>query len=212
MEGSELPRHSTGKAPPARRPAHDPYGGLKVQEGVVDVCLSRLLTEWGVGSAALVQFNGIPDVYLINRGMRVVLEAKEEGNEKALEEQLKDRIKRNLCELAIGIIFPRAVTTGIVPPPPQEVEKRLGKAALSLLAVAQGTDGPTVIAPWRDCRLGDLPELIASLAGQAVPEGELDENVAKIKEAVSRFTQNMLGSENPEGIAKAIKEVLEGAG
>jgi hypothetical protein len=186
-------------------------GGGKVQEGVVDVALARILTEFGVGSAALVQFDGIPDVYLLSRGLRVIIEAKEQGRESQLHEQLLERLEKNLCDVAIGITFPRSVVSGLAAPSPQEVERRLHATQLGFSAFRGGDPTPVPITEGRECRLADLPELITSVASQAVPEGELERAVEDVRSAIDRFVTTVQSSPSEaEVIGKTLARVLQG--
>jgi hypothetical protein len=183
----------------------------KVQEGVVDVALARLLTEYGVGSAALVQFDGIPDVYLLSRGLRVVIEAKEKGRERELKEQLSDRLKRNVCDVSIGIVYPRSVVTGLGPPSPQEVEERLGRTRLVFSAFKAGDHDAHAITEDKECNLSDLPEMISSVASQAVPEGEIEQAVSDVRRAIGEFSQAIGSSPSTaSSIGKSLVKVLQG--
>jgi hypothetical protein len=194
-----------------KSPSGGSGSGGKVQEGVVDVALARILNDFGVGSAALVQFNGIPDVYLLSRGLRVIIEAKEQGREAQLHEQLLERVERNLCDVAIGITFPRSVVSGLSAPSPQEVERRLQAIKLGFSAYRGGDPKPIPISEGRDCRLADLPELIASVASQAVPEGELERAVEDVRSAIDQFVKAVQSSpSDAEAIGKSLGRVLQG--
>src|SRR5207302_10750251 len=105
----------------------------KVVEEVVNVALARLLEEAGIRAPALVKMNKVPDVYLVHRGIRTIIETKEEGHRKALEDQMKERLEDNLCELVIGITYPTSVVRGtITAPTVRTVERSLREAKLKI--------------------------------------------------------------------------------
>jgi len=183
--------------------------GQKVREEVVNNQLAGLLEDYGLPNAALADFNGVPDIYLLIRGVRVILETKEEGRRAELERQMEDRLARNLCEVVVGVIYPATVVTGtLAPPTTREVRRRLQDAELTVIAMASSGVGPRFVVRDLSYEAKQLPELLNKLAGEAMPEGEIEEAITRVRGSIERFVANMSGLD-AERIGHEIKKVLE---
>jgi hypothetical protein len=185
--------------------------GIKVGEQVPTIELARLLENYGLPSPALPHFNGIPDIYLVWRGLRVIIELKEEAYEKQLRDQLDDRLTRRVCDLGVGVLYPASLVSGaLTPPTPKEVERRLPITDLRIFALAPAGLGSIEIAKATRCRPSQLPELLTRYAAEAMPRAELEEAVERVGSAVGAFVNNVLSVSHADRIANRIREVLEG--
>lgn len=184
---------------------------IKVGEQVPTIELARLLENYGLPSPALPHFNGIPDIYLVWGGLRVIIELKEAAYERQLHEQLEDRLSRRVCDIGVGILYPPTLITGaLTAPTPREVERRLPSTDLKVFALAPSGLGVEEIARATRCRPSQLPELITRYAAEAMPTAELDAAIEKVGNAVVSFATNIQSIANSDRIAVRIKEVLEG--
>jgi hypothetical protein len=182
-----------------------------VREEVVDVTLAEVLGEYGLEGVSLLHLDGWPDVYLPLAGRRVLLEAKEAGQDRELEKQLDERLRGNLCDVAVGVIYPREVVVqrsgDLLPPTPQEVRNRLRETKLKLIVRTHArTIGP------RDSKLAELPELLRRLTELAVPEEVIGEAVQRIQRGVEAFTSELGGMEGIRRVVKDIESVLASVG
>ena len=181
-----------------------------VREETANVVLAEILEEYGMPSASLVQIRGdIPDVYLVERGVRVILEMKREGKREDLIEQMGDRLDEGVCEIVFGVIFPSHVTEGgIAAPSTLEVKQALKDARLTVLIQSMSSDAE--ISRVEDTEVSELPELISRYAGEALDEEELDEAVERVSDSVDEFVNYLARHPNADSIASDIEEVLEG--
>ncbi len=182
----------------------------KVREETANVALSEILGEYGVSNASLVQIKGdIPDIYLVERGVRVIIEMKKEGNRQELVEQIGDRLDEGVCEITFGVIFPSEVTEGgLVAPSTLEVKQALKDASLEVLIQSMSSDKE--IVRIEGTGISELPELISRYAGEALDEEELDEAVERVSDSIEQFVSHLARHPNADSIAADIEEVLEG--
>jgi len=184
----------------------------KVHEDVVTIELSKLLYDHGLINRALSLMGSIPDIYMVIGGIRVILEVKEEGEERALEIQLKKRLNENLCDLAVGIIYPSRVVEGaLVPPTPKEVRERLLNEKLSVFAFAPSINDLKTLLKGSKYNVSQLPGLLIRIAHEAIPDEEVNEATDKIKEVILKFSNQLstLREDRVRSIAEKIREVLE---
>ena len=198
------------------------YSDPKVHEDVVtvslSVSLSELLQEFGLNNTPLMLKGRIPDIFTVVDGVRVVLELKEEGEEKALENQLKERLNANICELAVGILYPKRVAESpLAPPTVEEIKDRLLRVKLCVMALAPALNGPKFLVEREFYPIHQLPRLLRTLAHQALPDKEVEEAISRIRDSIDAFVKSI--NEIPkrdrkvdvEEIARIVKEVLESA-
>jgi hypothetical protein len=184
---------------------------IKVGEQVPTIELARLLEDYGLPSPALPHFNGIPDIYLVWGGLRVIIELKEAAYESQLRDQLDDRLVRRVCDLGVGILYPPSLITGaLTAPTPRDIERRLPKTDLKVFALAPAGLGSREIARATRCRPSQLPELITRYAAEAMPIAELEEAIDKVAAAVTSFAINIQSISGSQQTATRIREVLEG--
>lgn len=181
-----------------------------VREETANVALAEVLEEYGMASASLVQIQGdIPDIYLVERGVRVILEMKKEGRRKELIDQMGGRLDDGVCEIVFGVIFPSSVTEGgLAAPSTLEVKQGLKDARLEVLIQSMSSDNELITIT--DTQVSELPELINRYAGQALDEEELDIAVERVSDAVDEFVTHLARHPNADAIAADIEEVLEG--
>jgi len=182
----------------------------EVREEVVDVALAEILEDYGLEAVSLERFNEVPDVYLIYRGARLILEAKRDDLRGALESQLRERLEKNLCDVAVGVLFPRELL-GTEPgrlgqPTPGRVRERLRVSRLVFLEISgSGRDFAEI-----DGRIADLPELLDRFVDELVARNELDEVVRYATARVETFVRNVSRLGSAKNIARSVEEVLSG--
>lgn len=181
-----------------------------VREETANVALAEILEEYGMPSASLVQIHGdIPDIYLVERGVRVILEMKKEGRREELIEQMGDRLDEGVCEIVFGVIFPTDVTEGgIAAPSALEVKQGLKDASLTVLIQSMSSDSE--LTRVEDTQVSDLPELVSRYTGEALDEDELDEAVERVSDSIEDFVTHLARHPNAGSIASDIEGVLEG--
>lgn len=182
----------------------------KVREEVVSVMLSEILEENGVPNVSLLLIKKVPDIYALVRGVRIIIETKEEGQRKDLITQLEERINKNLCDLAVGLEYPTKITVGpLAPPTPKEVRSRLLKTDMTAICMAHGASEARQILGETQVRSQELPEFLATVSGQAMPESEMGPAIEKVREAITEFSRSLATLPNAEALARSIKEELE---
>jgi len=87
---------------------------LTVSEPAVNVELAHLLDKKGLralGEVRIHESRARPDIYLTLNGVRIILEGKFEGPSvlEALERQCRERVEQNLCDVAIGLVYPKPI-------------------------------------------------------------------------------------------------------
>ena len=153
---------------------------------------------------------GIPDIYLLLRGVRIIIETKEEGHSRELQRQLEGQLEKNLCDLGVGLEYPTDMVTGkFAPPTTKDIRRYLMKCSLTARCVAQGATGYRILFQETKVRSTELPELLARVADQAMPDADLEEAIERVREMIERFARNIASLPSSTGIAKAIMEELE---
>lgn len=180
-----------------------------VREETANVALSMILEEYGMPSVSLVQLGrDIPDVYLVQRGVRFILEMKQEGRRERLIEQMGDRLDDDACEVVFGIIFPsNVVEGGITAPSANQVMSNLRDAELTVLVQAISSDND--IEPNHGIRVAQIPELVTRYSGEALRDDELNSAVDRVSNAISGFSSDLARHQNVNSISDSIEEVLE---
>jgi hypothetical protein len=182
----------------------------KIREEAVSVILSELLEEAGVTNVSLLNMGGIPDIYLLARGVRIILETKERGHSAALQKQLEERIEKNLCDVAVGLEYPISMVTGsLSPPTTKDVRERLLKEKLLAKALTQGAIGYRMIFENKETKTSELPELLISVTGEIMPLDELEQAINFVRDAISHFTKNTSTLPNAKSLGEVIMEELE---
>jgi len=182
----------------------------KIREETVSVLLSEILEEAGVTNVSLLNIGGIPDIYLLIRGIRVVIETKEEGHRTELQKQLQGRLDKNMCDLGVGLEYSRSIVTGsLSPPTTKDVRNRLMAESLYSIGIIQGAEGYQVIFEKESVRASELPELLSSVAGETLPIAEVEKVIDKVRDAISYFTTNVSTLTNSKYLAELIMEELE---
>lgn len=183
-----------------------------VREEVVDVVLTQILNDYGLEGASLQRFDHVPDIYLTHRGMRIIIEAKRADWRRDLEKQLDDRLNNNLCDIAIGVLYPKEVVqrrrTEIAPPTPKQVRKRLIETSLVLLKKSPVDTAFTVTT----CSTAEIPELISRFTAVVIADEELDEAVERIGDSIRGFVTELGTLEGVSRIAEEIEVILSGIG
>ena len=181
----------------------------KVREEVVNVVLSRLLEEYGLSGVALAKLDGIPDIYVLLRGVRVIVETKEEGFENDLRRQLKERLVKRLCEVAVGVIYPsQVVKGGLGPPTTKEVENSLVSAELNAITYILSSTGPIEVGEVRST-VPQLPELLNRVAGESMPKREIQDAIDHVRDSVNDFVSRIGSLGNASDISEKIGEALD---
>lgn len=182
----------------------------KVREETVSVLLSEILQETGVTNISLLNLGGIPDIYLLIRGVRIVVEIKEEGHSAALQSQLEGRLEKNICDLGVGLEYPSKIVIGsLSPPTTKDVRKRLMNEPLRARGLAQGATGYRVVFEDTYVKAPELPELLASIAGEILPVAEMELVITEVRDTIANFTNNISTFPNAVFLAKSIMEELE---
>jgi hypothetical protein len=184
--------------------------GSKVREESVSVVLSEILEETGIRNISLLNLGKVPDIYLLLRGVRIIIETKEEGQEKELDIQLKQRIEMNLCEIAVGLEYPIELVKGrISAPSVSDIRKYLLNNVLIAKGISQSSKGYQILFEKLKIRPTALPELLSQIASEAMSDNELEMAVEQIREVIVEFANNMAMLENSENISTQIMEELE---
>lgn len=182
----------------------------KVREENVSVLLSEILEETGVTNISLLNLGGVPDIYLLIRGVRIVVEIKEEGHRAALRKQLEERLENNICDFAVGLEYPSSIVTGkLAAPTAKEVRKSLMVEKLTTMGLAHGATGYRIVFQDSEIRAPELPELLASVAGEVMPDAEIESVIYQIRETIYNFAKFINTLPNADFLAKSIREELE---
>lgn len=186
--------------------------GNKVGEQVPNVEMARLLESYGLPAPALVLFDGlIPDLYMNWRGVRIVIELKEEAYEKQLRLQVEKRLMQRVCDLAVGITYPEDLVMGALgPPTPMEVGRRLMSSEMKILAMVSAAKGAKEVAHLTRFHMNELPGLLTRYTSETMPESELKEAIQRVGEGVDSFVSRISAIPEKDTIASRIREVLEG--
>jgi len=183
---------------------------FKVREEVVNVVVAGILQSYGLPNAALVSFDGVPDIYLILRGLRFILETKDQALENTLVPQIKDRVIKNLCELGVGLVYPTDVVADHLSMlTTKHVENRLLKSDLKV--IAYGPHGLTArqIIPPTTIKIQQLPELLYRISESAMQDSEMTDAIEAVRKSVDSFSRNIASLGDARKISQQISEALE---
>jgi len=101
----------------------------KTAEYVVSTAFADILEGYGISASPHPQLQaGEPDVFVRNRGTRVVIELKKSGpgQRDKLFKQMKNRLNDGMGEVVFGIIFPsEIVEAGVASPTVSQVKRDL---------------------------------------------------------------------------------------
>jgi hypothetical protein len=182
----------------------------KVREETVSVLLSEMLEEAGISNLSLLNLGGIPDIYILFGGVRLILETKEQGQRAELIRQLKDRLNHNMCEVAIGLEYPSSlVSSGLEPPTTKVVRDRLRSTTLIAMCYSHGSTEERLVFGETKVSIPSLPELLTRASSEALPYKELDIAIDKVRQSVEKFASSLKGLHESKNIADQIREVLE---
>ncbi|MFB6281327.1 MAG: hypothetical protein ABEH40_04860 [Haloferacaceae archaeon] len=176
----------------------------------VHAALAELIEEHGARNASLVRIDagGVPDVYLVERGVRVVLSAEPAGRRGALIDRMADRIDRGACEVAVGLVVPSGIAgSGSDPtvepggcdgargrerdrdaPPTPAAKRRLADARPAVLVRPASAAAPTRIGRLD---VAALPGVIRDHAGGALDAGDLADAVDRVSDAIAGFVEHL---------------------
>ena len=182
----------------------------RVREETVSVLLSEMLEEAGISNLSLLNLGGIPDIYVLFGGVRLILETKEQGQRAELISQLKNRLSHNMCEVAIGLEYPSSlVSSGLELPTTRVVRDRLRLTRLIAMCYSHGSTEERLVFGETHVTVASLPELLTRASSEALPYKELDVAINKVRQSVEKFASSLKGLHESKNIAGQIREVLE---
>lgn len=179
----------------------------KVREETVSVTLSGLLEGLGIPNRSLLNIGGIPDIYVLFSGIRVIVETKEHGHRAELIHQLKERLQQNMCDLAVGLEYPSDLVSGA--PTTDMVRTRLLSTSLVAICYAHGSTEARTVFDQTRTSVQLLPELLTRASSEVLPNKELDVAIHKIRETIEKFASDTKSIEGSKSVANKIREVLE---
>jgi len=182
----------------------------KIREENVSVLLSEMLEEVGISNLSLLNLGGIPDIYVLFGGVRLILETKEQGHRAELVRQLKDRLNRNMCEVAMGLEYPSSlVSSGLESPTTKVVRNRLRSTTMIAICYSHGVTEERLVFDETNVSVLSLPELLTRATSEVLPYKELDTAIDKVKQSVEKFASSLKALHESRNIADQIREVLE---
>jgi len=182
-------------------------------EYVVSTAFAEILEGYGIDADPHPQLrDGEPDIFVRDRGTRVVIELKKSGNRQALLDQMETRLDQGMGEVVFGVLFPSSIVEGgITTPSVSQIKEDLHGATLdvwvetNVTASVDPSDGFT-------SEIGDFTDLIPRFTGELLAGEQLDETVEFVEETAHGFVSDILNLNSSEGIARNIEETLEGLG
>ncbi|MDB2237062.1 Eco57I restriction-modification methylase domain-containing protein [Halorubrum ezzemoulense] len=187
----------------------------RTAEYVVSTAFADILEGYGLNASPHPQLqSGEPDVFVRNRGTRVVVELKKSGSGQrdALISQMEERIEDGMGEVVFGVLFPsEIVEAGFASPTVSEVKSDLYDATLDVW-VATNTTGQVDPSSGFTAEIGDFSDLIPRFTSELLAGEQLDETVELVEETAHGFVANLLDLEDPESLARDIESTLEGLG
>lgn len=182
----------------------------KVREESLSVILSEILEETGITNLSLLSMGKVPDIYMLLKGVRIIIETKETGKRKELEDQMTERLERNMCDIIVGLEYPIDFVKGqFTPPTTKAIRKNLMTKRVLVHALAQGVTGPKPLFEDLAIKVPELPELLSEIATQSLLDEELDEAIERIRSSVKRFVDAISELDASQSIAESIREELE---
>lgn len=182
-------------------------------EYVVSTAFAEILEKYGVNADPHPQLrDGEPDIFVRDRGTRVVIELKKSGNRQALIDQMETRLEQGMGEVVFGVLFPASIVDGgIATPSVSQIKDELYDATFEVWAET----GATTVVDADDsfeARIGDFTDLIPRFTGELLAGEQLGETVELVEDTVHDFVADLLTLESSDGIARNIEETLEGLG
>jgi hypothetical protein len=185
-------------------------------EYVVSTAFADILEGYGINASPHPQLqSGEPDIFVRNRGTRVVIELKKSGRgqRENLFDQMEERLEDGMAEVVFGVIFPSEIAEagyfGSVTV--SEVKNDLYDATLDVWAA---TDATSSIEPSSGftAQIGDFTDLVPRFTSELLAGEQLDDTVELVEDTAHGFVTNLLNLDNPESLARNIEETLEGLG
>lgn len=186
-------------------------------EYVVSTAFADILEGYGINASPHPQLQaGEPDVFVRNRGTRVVIELKKSGTgqREKLFDQMEERLEDGMGEVVFGVIFSAEIleagyfrSSATV----SEVKEDLYDATLDVWAA---TDATSAVDPASGftARIGDFTDLIPRFTSDLLAGEQLDETVELVEETAHGFVADLLDLDDPESLARDIEYTLEGLG
>jgi len=156
----------------------------------VNIALAELLSEFGLKIVPLRQKSKVTDCYTIVRGIRCIIEMKEQPQSKFLQKQLEKRVETNMCELGIGLLYSSAIVAGMDFPSPNDIKKALIETELEYMAFKH--DPENLKFKQGFCKISELTELIYNLSGKITPVSQILEAVNMIGKTIDDVVQDAL--------------------
>lgn len=182
-------------------------------EYVVSTAFAEILEGYGIDADPHPQLrDGEPDVFVRNRGTRVVIELKKSGNRQALLDQMETRLEQGMGEVVFGVLFPSSIVEGgITTPSVSQVKEGLYGTTLEVMVETNATTSVDASDSF-SAEIGDFTDLIPRFTGELLAGEQLDETVELVENTAHDFVANLLNLDGSEGIARNIEETLEGLG
>lgn len=164
----------------------------------------------GIGNVSLLNLGKVPDIYMLLKGVRIIIETKEVGQRVELDEQINQRLDRNMCEIIIGIEYPTSFVKGaLTPPTPKEIRKSLMTKKVTVHAYKHGAVSKKPIFENKSIVIPELPEILVMVAGESLKDNELDQAIEKVRDSIESFVASLASLDTDGSISKLIMEELE---
>lgn len=184
-------------------------------EYVVSTAFADILEGYGLDAAPHPQLqSGEPDVFVRNRGTRVVIELKKSGSGQrdAVTNQMEVRLEDGMSEVVFGVLFPSSIVeAGLGSPTVSEVKTDLYDATLDVWVATNADDGVDENSGF-SAQIGDFTDLIPRFTAELLAGEQLDETVNMVDETAHGFVADLLDLDDPEALARNIEATLEGLG
>lgn len=185
-------------------------------EYVVSTAFADILEGYGINASPHPQLqSGEPDVFVRNRGTRVVIELKKSGTGQRdnLFQQMEERLEDGMAEVVFGVIFPADIVEAgyFNSATVSEVKDDLYDANLDVWAATDATSSVDPASGF-NAEIGDFTDLIPRFTSELLAGEQLDDTVELVEETAHGFVANLLNLDNPESIARDIEFTLEGLG
>lgn len=182
----------------------------KAQEGIISVLLSEILEKAAVNNIALLNLGRVPDIYILLSGLRIVITIKEEGNSEKLQKQLEERLDKNICDLCVGLEYPsRLVSDKCTDTTTTPLCKWIFTEDLRVKGLIHGVPDYRIVIRDSNIRITELPELLASVAGEVMTDIELESAINQIRKTIMDFAKGVSTLPKADYLAKSIRKELE---
>ncbi len=185
---------------------------IGITEPTLNVILSQLLRRRGLNALGEVIIHGKgkkPDVLLTVNGVRIIIEGKFEASwaATALEKQCLERIEEGLCEICVGVQYPKFVSETLIPDQKQ-LEGQLIKAKLQ--AYVAWLSSPQVKdIGWNQVSIAQLADLITSSYTTLVTEDILGEAINSLSLALQNAADKLTASVELGLLAEKMGQAME---